>query len=467
MINNYLPPTNRWLILGSTVPVALSCGTLFVYSVYGTQLAQKCNLDSSLAANLNISATVGTAIGGLIGGFITDRFGTQIPILSSLIFITFGYKWLHSLFELGPKAQPWQLIAAMFLVGMGSVASYFASIKAVTVSFPTFKGSAQSVTIASFAISSLIFSFISLHVFKGDVGRFLYFLSVSSGIMQFIGVIFIRVDGHKKEVIEDPPILEELLPLVSRSSSFTDLEMEDKPHSLQNLDFKQSVTHPIFWTHFLIMAIVQGLGQMYIYSVGYIIKALHYRYEHAGAQDIPTMQKLQALHVSLIAVFSFVGRLCSGPFADMLVHKYYAQRHWILVLGVSIMFTGHFALSFPFDTWCKYMGTANVLLLVISCLIGFAYGLSFTAFPGIVSDLFNMRHYSLLWGIMYSSTVPGLTFFTKIFGYVYDSNSEMDGDVLICSKGSYCYLATFELTSTLAALVLMVIITYIYFRRVR
>lgn len=479
MLDSYLPRTNRWLILASSVPVSLSCGTLFVYSVYGTQLAEKCLLDSSLAANLNISATVGTSVGGLIGGIITDRYGTQIPVLCSLVFITLGYKWLHALYDHGPEAQKWELILAMFFVGVGSVASYFAAIKAVTVSFPTYKGSAQSVTIASFAISSLLYSFIYAHIFDGNVGKFLQFLSVSSGVMQFVGAVFIRVDGHKNtEEVKARPInlqnlglgpIEEQLPLILRDPSFTDLESvnDDKPrHSLQHLNFKDTVTHPVFWIHFLIMAVFQGLGQMYIYSVGYIIKAIHYHYTHSpNAGSAPSLHKLQALHVSIIAVCSFAGRLASGPFADMLVHKFHCQRHWVLVMGACVMFVGHFALSFPFDTWSDLMSTINLLLLLISCLIGFAYGLSFTTFPGILSDLFSMKHYSLLWGIIYSSTVPGLTVFTKIFGYVYDKNSQKVGDDLICTKGSFCYLGTFELTSTLALLAFLSILTYIYVRR--
>lgn len=465
IMSRFLPPTSPLLILLSSVPVALSCGTLFVFSVYGTQLAERCNLPSSSVANLNISATVGTSVGGLLGGYITDLYGTQLPVLCSLIFIAVGYKWLHSLYEIGASVHMWQLIAAMFLVGVGSVASYFASLKAVAVSFPKYKGSAQSVTIASFAISSMLFSFVYSRVFHGDVSRFLYFLCVLSAAMQAVGVVFIRVDGHKYAPIEADIV--ETLPLVLRSSSSIDLtEQENKPTrvTLQHLSFKECLAHPVFWAHFFIMAITQGLGQMYIYCVGFVVKALHYHFAHAGHGDVPSLHSLQAIHVSLIAIFSFAGRLCSGPLSDNLVHRFHCQRHWVTALGVGIMFCGHLALAFPFDTWSENISTINILLSVVSSLIGFAYGLTFATFPAIIADLFSMKNYSVLWGIIYSSTVPGLTFLTKIFGFVYDKNSTLIGDDYVCTKGSLCYIPTFEFTSILSILVFLAIMAFIYSR---
>lgn len=441
MFDKYLPTVTPYRLLAATVPVALSCGTLFVYLVYGTQLAERCNLASSQAANLNISATVGSSLGGLVGGYVTDLYGAQISVLASLVLLSLGYKWLHSLYGAGAGAAPLLLVCAMFFVGLGSTASYFAALKLVTLAFPKYKGSAQSVTIALFAISSLMYSYICLWVFAGDVGKFLLFLSLSSFAMHLVGVLYIR----------NPHPDYESLPLISPSESDTEA------NGYKHLSLRELVSHPVFWAHFAIMAVVQGLGQMYIYSVGFIAKALHYEFASSEAG----LQHLQALQVSLIAVFSFFGRLASGPMADLFVHKLGAQRHWALVIGVAIMFCGHFFLSTRFDRTFSSMHAVHAVLLAISCLVGFAYGFSFTTFPAIVSDLFHMRNYSLLWGITYSSTTLGLTVFTKIFGHIYDGNSEWDGDDLVCHLGAGCYVDTFKITSFLAIFALLAILGYI------
>lgn len=478
-VNQFLPQTNHWLILASSVPVALATGTLFVYSVYGTQLAERCHLDSSQAANLNISATVGTAIGGVVSGIITDVYGTQIPILSSGLCLFLGYKWLHHLFELGADASKFQLLTSMFLIGIGSVSGYFSSIKGVTINFPNYKGTAQSITIASFAISSLVYLFISSKIFKGDVAAFLQFLYISSGIMLLLGFIFIRIDGYidipAVDTHEQVPAIEEqpfLSAVLSNDDEFDTSHIDDQQDQLKNKSLKESVAHPVFWTHYIILSIVQGLGQMYIYSVGFIVKAIYYYYTHLDEQTTgsshPTLNELQALHVSLVALSSFFGRLSSGPQADFLVHKLHFQRHWILIWGLTIMLIGHLMNSFRIESHYTSLHQVNMLLLVGSCFIGYAYGFSFTCYPAIISDIFNMKNYSFIWGIMYTSTTVGLTIMTKLFGHIYDLNSDTIDEKTgehFCNKGSGCYNSAFKFTASFSILAMGTILGYIYSNR--
>lgn len=69
---------------------------------------------------------------------------------------------------------------------------------------------------------------------------------------------------------------------------------------------------------------------------------------------------------------------------------------------------------------------------------------------------------------MYSSTVPGLTVFTKFFGYNYDKQSEMERGSLICTKGSKCYGSTFGVTGPLAlSLVVLILVVTFAHRRSR
>lgn len=452
-------------MLAASVPVALATGTLFVYSVYNTQLADKCNLDASQTANLNISATLGTALGGLLSGVVTDKYGTQMPILFSCLTISLGYRWVYMLYMMpGAPYILIQLLVAMFLVGLGSVSGYFSCLKAIVLEFPNFRSSAQSVTIASFAISSLLYLTISSKLFNGDTGRFLYFLHVSCGLMLFIGFLFIRVEGHHDKVQ-----LEETEPLLTSEESPAPITLRPSVTRLKALGIKETLESPIFWYHYAMFAIMQGLGQMYIYSVGYVLKAVHYAYskEETATSD-PSLQSLQVLHVSLIAIFSFVGRLLSGPQSDYLVRVLKSQRHWIVILGTSLMLAGHLLNTMPLLQITNDLHKANIILLVVSCLIGYAYGFSFASFPAIVADLFNMKNYSFIWGVMYTSTTFGLTLMTKLFGAVYDwQSNDWDAELgkYVCAKGSGCYRLTFEITSGLCVLVIVLMLGYIRYSR--
>ncbi|EGW32439.1 permease [Spathaspora passalidarum NRRL Y-27907] len=461
-INKYLPTTNQWLILFSSIPVALSTGTLFVYSIYGTQLADKCKLEAAQAANLNISATLGTAIGAILGGYVTDVYGTQIPMLISSVSIAVGYQWVYRQYQLGAGSSVLQLLLAMFLVGVGSVAGYFSAIKAVTVSFPTFKATAQSITIASFAISSLVYSVINTRVFHGDAERFLRFLANSCGLMIFIGFVFIRVEGHIDEAKQTSEAISESTSLLSEVDSTSGVESA-KEHDLKHSNLRATLLHPVFWYHYFLFAIVQGLGQMYIYSVGFILKALHYYFSQNQLETVTPLHHLQALHVSIIAVASFLGRLSSGPTSDYLVHKLNSQRHWVLILGLVFMLSGHIMLSTNLSSWT--FDSVNLYMSIISGLVGYAYGFSFTSYPAIVSDIFNMKHYSSIWGTTYSATALGLSVMTKVFGHVYDLNSTFwDGEDYVCAKGSGCYRLTFVITSGLCSFAMILVLFYIYTR---
>ncbi|KAK6197557.1 permease [Scheffersomyces amazonensis] len=487
-VNQFLPFTNHWLILVASIPVSLSCGTLFAYSVYATQLVKQCHLDTSQSANLNISATIGSAFGAVFSGLVTDYYGTQLPMLISSLTTGFGYLWLYIQYNLGEDSSLWQLLGSMFLIGIGSVAGYFSSIKAVTVNFPNFKGTAQSITIASFAISSLIFSAIATHIFKGEAGPFIGFLSIACGLMIFIGFVFIRVDGY----IDHTPVIIGEIEEIDETSDETstiessatetdrllgnskDQEIRLKQSSIDDLKHKSlrdTFLHPVFWYHYVILAIVQGLGQMYIYSVGFVLKALHYYFTRVVPPDvnssIPSLIHLQALHVSIIAVASFLGRLTSGPASDFFVHKLHSQRHWVLIIGLSIMLTGHLLNSILIDIVALDLRTVNIYLSIASALIGYAYGFSFASYPAIVSDLFNMKNYSFIWGAMYTATTFGLTLMTKIFGYVYDGNTTKWDDKAqeyVCAKGSACYNLSFQITAGLCILAMVQILGYIYYR---
>lgn len=460
------------LVIASSIPVGLSSGALFVYSVYGPQLAAQCHLDSSLAANLSISATVGSALGGLIGGYVTDTYGSQYPVASGWLLVSSGYYWLRSLYLLGEDAAHWMLVLAMFLVGAGSTASYFAAIKAVTVNSPKWKGLAQSVPIALFAIASLLYSFVCSHILHGDVGEFLLVLAVSSFVMQFVGVIFIRIPGHEAQKVgeEFSQLLDEAEGPVGEPARLAPEATPVGPY--HHLELREILTHSVFWSHFALIAVFQGLGQMYIYSVGYILKAIHYYFTHAqikaeNVAEIPSFSSLQALHVSVIAIGSFIGRLTSGPFADYLVNRHGWKRHSVLVLALVLMGAGHSALVFPIEQYSLLIWLCNIRLAFISSLIGYAYGFGFTSLPAIIADLFSMKNYSLLWGIMYSSTVPGLTVFTKFFGYNYDKHSEVENGELVCNQGYKCYDHTFGVTGPLALFLVVVIIAVAAFYRKR
>ncbi|KAL6017646.1 hypothetical protein ACNR9Z_001512 [Candidozyma auris] len=400
-------------VIAASVPVGLSSGAMFAYSIYGPQLAHQCHLDSSQAANLNIAVTVGSALGGLGGGYITDTFGSLFPMLGGwlLVVATFG----SISFTCWAKKSLRGCLSADVPRGRWIYPKLLCCDQSCpTLTSSRYKGSAQSIPIASFAIASLL-SLLCLLIFTWGSRTLLFFLSGSAFFMQLAGVIFIRVPGHEEKIItfEYAELLNEAEGPVGEPA-----RMPPEQHTsgwYHHLELAECLTHRVFWAHFALIAIFRVLGRCT--STPW---AVHYYFTHATVEttsDLPSLDSLQAIHVSLIAIGSFTGRLSSGPFGDFLVNKHGWTRHSVLVLALLLMGAGHSALIYPIDRHSSSLWSCNVKLAFISAIIGYAYGFGFTTLPAIISDLFSMKNYSFLWGIMYSSTVPGLTVFTKFFGY--------------------------------------------------
>lgn len=214
---------------------------------------------------------------------------------------------------------------------------------------------------------------------------------------------------------------------------------------------------PEFWAQFSVLGLLSGSSQMYIYCCGYIVRAL----VHAQATpDLGSIQPTQALQVGLVSVFSFVGRMLSGSFSDILAKRMGRQRLWMVFFASSLGLVGQ--LSLLFVTEARHLWISSVI-------VGLAYGLTFGCFPTIVCDTFGITHLSKNWGFVAISPVFTVYVFNLIFGRVYDQNSVVDTVGIVeaavssvCLKGQGCYSSAFEITSWVSVFTLGVILWMIY-----
>lgn len=89
--------------------------------------------------------------------------------------------------------------------------------------------------------------------------------------------------------------------------------------STRGLSLYSTLTSFKFISYYLVLAVLQGIGQTYIYSVGFLVPLI-FAGEDLSTVDV-TPASVQSVQVSLIAIFSFMGRLISGPVSDWLVLK--------------------------------------------------------------------------------------------------------------------------------------------------
>ncbi|KAK3991347.1 major facilitator superfamily domain-containing protein [Cladorrhinum sp. PSN332] len=196
---------------------------------------------------------------------------------------------------------------------------------------------------------------------------------------------------------------------------------------LQNFDF---------WQLFAIMGILAGIGLMTINNIGHNVKALWQTYDDTVSESF--LIQRQQMHVSILSVGSFSGRLLSGVGSDFLVKVVGASRAWCLVLA---------SLVFCMAQVAAINITNPHFLGFVSGLSGLGYGFLFGVFPSIVAETFGIHGLSQNWGFMTLSPVLSGNIFNLFYGYVFDSHVILgdDGDRM-CPDGLDCYQKAYFVT---------------------
>lgn len=229
---------------------------------------------------------------------------------------------------------------------------------------------------------------------------------------------------------------------------------------------KHRLTDKIFLTNYLIVSITSGIGQMYIYSVGFIVTAQYYYGKdpptfspRAGGGTVidPEAAHLQAIQVSIISIASFSGRLIAGFVSDFLHKQFHIQRLWVVQCTILLLSVGQYILV---------MNVSNVVLVTVaSTIVGGCYGLIFGTYPAVIADTFGTRTFSTTWGLICTGPLLTLYGLNKYFGEVYDDHTNPDTG--ICYLGNGCYKLAFKLGILLCFVVFFINLGLIYHQRKR
>ena len=178
---------------------------------------------------------------------------------------------------------------------------------------------------------------------------------------------------------------------------------------------------------------------MTINNIGNNARALWHHYDDTASHDF--IQKRQIMHVGILSIGSFTGRLCSGIGSDWLVH-HNASRFWTLVAS-SCIFTIAQMLALNLEN--------PNLLFWLSALTGLAYGALFGVFPALVADAFGTSGMAINWGFMTLAPVVSANFFNLAYGSILDKHSIFKGDPKgggerVCDEGRACYSSAYWIT---------------------
>ncbi|SPO05064.1 related to MCH1 Monocarboxylate Permease Homologue, not transporting monocarboxylate [Cephalotrichum gorgonifer] len=498
--------------------VSLACGTNYVYSAWAPQFADRLQLSSTSSNLIGLGGNMGMYTLGFPVGLLIDSRGPRIAVVIGMLLLALGYFPLHEAYELGAGAVP-ILCLFSFLTGLGGCMAFSAAMKTSALNWPHHRGTATAFPVAAFGLSAFFFSSVGAILFPGDTSGFLMLLACGTSGLILISLFFLRVlphphrtvstaahrrklsdegagaaahpnllqpepgtsfhtaapvasssDSYREDVgdIHHDPESSALLgtpdeALASETSSVSSLPGEIPVQSSVDMDRSHRVDIrglgllpvPRFWELFALLALLSGVGLMTINNIGNDVKALWRYYD--DSVDEAFVIKNQQLHVSILSLCSFTGRLLSGVGSDFLVKVMRANRIWCLV-AASLVFS--LAQLFAiFVTNPHFLG-------FVSGLTGLAYGCLFGVFPSIVAETFGIHGLSQNWGIITLAPAISGNVFNLFYGKIYDSHSTpAPGGHSVCIDGVVCYRSAY--LTTLAASLLGLTLSLWVIRRER
>lgn len=439
------------------------------------------------ASAIGLIASIGAALTGPFSGSLVDNCGPSLPLLIGAALILGGYTVVRAAYSHALVSSFPLISAALLCVGGGSTFVLSAVVKCAAVNFPEVRGFATSVPMAAFGLSAFVVSRIGSNFYPGDTYGLLSILIYLPAATFLFAYFYARFVPTKGPNIQDQinhaaavrsPGRGEAIQMTHMRQPSVDAVLYNNNNTTKSnaVDIygTKLLKSSLFWAHFFVMGILAGIGQMYIYSCGYIVNALvlaergslattvaAVALSDASAQAatqeaqqfLMLVQETQSLHVGILSLSSFAGRLCSGTFSDYLVNRLQMQRDWLL-LGAAVLAGGSQVLGIyveaPEHLWAISMGS------------GLMYGMCFGSYPMIVGDAFGMAHFSQNWGILALSPIPTAYFFNMLFGMFYDHNSAVDAHGhRECNLGKFCYNEAFRYTTVFSLVALVLSLTII------
>ncbi|KAJ8061831.1 hypothetical protein OCU04_009623 [Sclerotinia nivalis] len=482
--------------------IALACGTNYAFSNWGPQFADRLKLSSTQINLIGLFGNLGMYSCGIPIGLLVDGKGPRPAVILGMLLLAAGYFPLYQAYNKGSGWLP-LLCLYSFFSGLGGCSAFAASIKTSALNWPHNRGTATAFPLATFGLSAFFFSAFTAFTFPGDAGHFLLVLACGTSGTVFLGFFFLRViphahysalpghnrsdsnrlhrtksEGNKRredrDALEGEPgaevpengvmsDIDETSSLMSKSTdeesreTVAETDKKDHAHRVDIRGFQLFKTIE-FWQLFALMGILTGIGLMTINNIGNDAQALWRHWDDSIPEEF--IMHRQAMHVSILSVCSFTGRLLSGVGSDFLVKVLRCSGLWCLTLASIIFFIAQIAA----------LNTENPqLLFLVSSFTGLGYGFLFGCFPSLVADAFGVHGLSTNWGFMTLSPVISGYIFNLFYGIVYDRHSIVkDGGVRECTEGLQCYRSAYLVTvgaSVLGLLVSLWCIRYTHLER--
>ncbi|KAI9824435.1 MAG: hypothetical protein M1832_001970 [Thelocarpon impressellum] len=480
----YVPETSRRAtrvvsVVAATL-IALACGTNYVYSAWAPQFAAKLNLSSTESNLIGTAANLGMYATGIPVAYDGGPGSMSVPLLCFFSLLTGLGSCAAFSASLKTSALNWPnhrgTATAFPLAGFGLSAFFFAEL--ASIAFPENTSDFLFLlAVGTFTIVFVSFFFLrvaggsssysalpseegrvrsdsnKMHRTKSDASRHggsrASYAQPSTAHEAAAQFRHEHTGAAKDLAVFDEsagrPDLDagECSPLTARSDStgpgdFPPSVKERAEQDHPALDIRGFALLPegAFWQLFITLGLLSGVGLMTINNIGNDAQALWSHYDDTASTEF--IQARQLVHVSILSVASFAGRLLSGMGSDFIVKRLHMSRSWCLVAASSI---------FCLAQLCAVEIENPNGLWAVSGLTGLGYGVLYGVYPAMVTEAFGVHGFSQNWGCMTLAPIISGNVFNLLYGGIYDAHSTvLPSGERVCPDGLKCYRAAYIVT---------------------
>ncbi|PSV50095.1 L-lactate MFS transporter [Photobacterium indicum] len=338
---------DRLFTLFGTIITQFALGSVYTWSLFNSQLADKLSEPVSRVAFSFGILSLALAVASSLSGKLQERFGVRkVTICSGLL--------LGASLLLTAHASNLILlyVFAGLLVGFADGTGYLMTLSNCVKLFPERKGLISACAIGAYGLGSLGFKYINMY-FLTNTG-----LENTFSTWGVIAMVMVILGGL---MMKDAPKQE---------------QQNTAETPVRDYTLAEAVKCSQFWMLALVFLTVCMSG---LYVIG-VAKDIGESYVH-----LP--MAIAATSVAIIAVANLSGRLVLGVLSDSISRiKVIAIALFICLIGVcALLFAHQSTVSFYFAVAC----------------IAFSFGGTITVFPSLISDFFGLNNLTKNYGLIY------------------------------------------------------------------
>jgi MFS family permease len=381
-----------WLVVaGAFMLLFCSTGTQFyAFPVFFEAIVRDTGwARAETAAALSVGMFFSGITGMLIGGLL-HKLGVKTIMLSGCIIVGIGYYLLSTIEKLWQLYVYYGLIVAVgaacisLVPNMSAVESWFTQKRSTALGIATTGigvGGAVMAPLASWLITRYDWQ-----------TAFLFMAAIVITIGIPVSIFIMRT------------------PKESDKARLTEKEMKAYSSLASGATLHQALRSRAFWGI--------SLGLM-LWACAYGIGIVH---QVAFAVDIGIDRTAAAGAISLLAMFSIVGRLGFGKLGDII------DKRYVFIAGTCLQIVAFIVL----------IKTTNLTMLYIyACLIGLNVGSMAPILPGILADHFGHQHFGSIYGVALFTQTIGMVIGPISGGLIFDITGSYYSAFLVAAMLSF------------------------------